>query len=350
MGVLRRQSPPPPSVPTIELSLPGIGPNEGRCGSSHQLCLSEDVGEVAVTFSIANPPAQGGYRGCRLVSASGSATPTATLGEDYRLPGDGALVSAQTGWSAALPLIVEHDSEAEDTEILTLRGACRETIAGTEPGHAELEATEVTVRIADVPRPRLIAPIEDVALRPGDELTVRLDAVFEREEGLRFAVESSARDVAPATLRDGRLRVIVRDNAQGGMATVTVRAINAAGVSTSDSFDVRVATGEGAATTLDGAEISARTRVALASLLSPFGAAPTYTATADPRDLANVDVADGVLTIVPREAESGRLTLVITANNGSGVTVARRIQLAVTGSVGQRLLRGWRLAVPIANE
>ena len=342
--------PPPPSAPTIELSLPGIGPNEGRCGSGEQLCLAEDVDEVAVTFSIANPPAQGGYRGCRLVSASASATPAATLGEDYRLPGDGALVSAQTGWSAVLPLLVEHDSVAEETEILTLRGVCRETIAGTEPGHAELLANEVTVRIADVPRPRLIAPIEDVALRAGDELTVRLDAVFEREDGLRYAVESSARDVAPATLRDGRLRVIVRDNAQAGMATVTVRAINAAGVGTSDSFDLRVAAGELAPTALDGADISARTTVALAGLLSPFSAAPAYTATADPRDLANVDVGDGALTIVPREAESGRLTLVITADNGSGVAVARRFQLAVTAAVGQRLLRGWRLAVPVANE
>ena len=233
-------------------------------------------------------------------------------------------------------------------------------VAPAEPGTATVAVTAtaadgrtVTRSFAvtvPVPRPRLIAPIEDVALRPGDELTVRLDAVFEREDGLRYAVESSVRNLAPATLRDSRLRVIVGDDAEGGMATVTVRAINAAGVSTSDSFDVGVAAGEGAATALDSADISARTRVELASLLSPFSAAPTYNATASPRDLANIEVADGDLTIVPREAESGRLTLVITANNGSGVTVVRRIQFAVTGSAGQRLLRGWRLALPVVNE
>ena len=187
------QPPPPPpassSAATLVLSLPASVLAAGQCDHLDHPCVAESAGEVAVTLRIDNPPAAGGYRTC-LLEVAASGPNTATSGTDYRLPersGDRARLSAQTGWHAALPLAIVADNEEEAPETFTLVGKCGGTTAGTSPHHTELAATALTVRILDgAPGPRLLAPIADVELRPGDEVTARLHRVFAPVDGQQF--------------------------------------------------------------------------------------------------------------------------------------------------------------------
>lgn len=337
---------PPEDTPAIVLGLASTETSPGECADNNAPCLIESAGTVQLTISLRDPPAQGGYRTCLLEPAAGPNT--ATNGEDYRLPersGDRARLAASNGWRATLPFQVLTDDVEEGTETLTVQGKCGGSTSDTTPRHTELDAVPFTVQIADGPSPpQIAAPVPDIALLPGDRLTVLLHQTFVStdEQALVFEVSSNPPASLDTNLGGGILTVIVDDDDPPRRATVTVRATNALGLSSEDDFVLTIQP------PADRAAILEPETEASFELPTSLGSGTTYSAIPSVEGLVDIRIASGRLTMTPREGQVGETIVELTASSSTGVSIVRPYWATVLAPPPS-WLRGWRFGVLVTS-
>ena len=116
--------------------------------STASTTLSETAGTVAVTMAIANPPASGNYRKCRLEVAQ-DAVDTAVNRVDYRLATPTRRLQAGENWRAQTTITVLPDAITEATETFTVRGRCSGSSRRVSPRHQGLDSQPLQFRITD---------------------------------------------------------------------------------------------------------------------------------------------------------------------------------------------------------
>ena len=342
---------PPDDPPTLVLGLASAETSPGECAGNDAPCLIERVGTVQLTISLRDPPAQGAYRTCLLEVASGPNT--ATAGEDYRLPersGDRARLAASNGWRATLPLEILIDGVEEGTETLTVQGKCGGSTSDTTPRHTELAATPFTMQIADGPSsPQIASAVPDIALLPGDRLTVDLNRTFASADG--EALEFDAWTDPPASLDmnlgGGMLTIIVDDDEPARTATVTLQATTQPSrLSSEDSFALTI---RPPANRIAVLQPGTEARFELPPIAERSStASPSrhfrYSAIASVEGLVDIRIANGWMTLRRAPDQEGEAIVELTASTGTGVDIVRHYRVTVLAPA-RPWLRGWRIGL-----
>ena len=198
---------------------PPAGPPPRIVASVASTTLLESAGRVDVRLTLENPPATvadaEGYTGCRLRLGAGG---VAGAPEDVTFANQKKL-NAANGWSAeARFLTVVDDALVEGDESLVVEGHCTGSKPGTQPSHADLRSTPLTLAIRDNDFPDMT-------------LSVSPPRIGEKDGAQRVTVVA-ATDHAPATAVTVRLNLGPGAYRVAGTETIEIAAHAARGSTT----------------------------------------------------------------------------------------------------------------------
>ncbi|WP_420461542.1 Ig-like domain-containing protein [Candidatus Palauibacter sp.] len=288
--------------------------------------------EAALAFEVtvpnSGPAATGTLADIELAGGEETTVEVASLFTD---PDGDALT-----WTASSsnPAVAAADASGSQVTVRALaRGAATVTVTAADPDGLEAAlAFEVTVPAVTVPNraPESTAPLPDIGLAPGGDVTLDASSHFTDPDGdaLTYRVRSSNAPVATADASGSvvTVRVLTR-----GSATVTVTATDPDGLEAALSFTVTVGNsppeGTGPMPDIELALNGRATVDASPYFRDPDGDRLSYDATSSNPDVATATASGQRVTV---EAVSrGASTITVTATDPAGLSASLSFEVAV---------------------